>query len=102
MATAEIVDLQGTVDYLNTLVTNISHAVASEMEVLRAGFARVGLTDAQVLDPVAAGVDALTAASGQFAAAVGRLLTAHLNISEAVSAAGQDGVARDAEYYKAH
>jgi hypothetical protein len=98
--TIEIIDLKGATTYLDALVGNISYTTDVEFETVLAGFARVELTDDEVLTPLGTARDSLTAARVAVEEALERLRTAHGAVAETVAAAGgPDAIARDALFY---
>lgn len=100
-ATAEIVNLDGAIRYLDGLAANIQHTNGTEFEILLAGLANVKLRDPAVLSGINSARDALNAAYAAVTAASARLKTAHRAVAETVQSAGQQNVAQNTTFYKA-
>lgn len=100
-ATAEIVNREGAVAYLEGLSGNITHTCSVEIDILLAGLAAAGLEDTEVTGGIEGARDAMTAALGGIAAALGRLKGAHAQVSEVMAAAGQETVAAQTNFYEA-
>ncbi|WP_131744620.1 hypothetical protein [Frankia sp. Cppng1_Ct_nod] len=95
----EIVDLQGTKDYLSGLRGNIDQTVTGELETVLAGLANAGLTDPAVLGPIATLRELLSSARDGADAALAALDGGHSAVAETVAAVD---AANDTEFYRQH